>query len=67
MLYEVEIGAMVTIHITKSFPIDAETRAEAIEKAKKAFAEAIDAEYGYADYDEGDIELGYIGGIQYGL
>ena len=63
MLYEVEIGAMVTIHITKSFPVDAETRAEAIEKAKEAFAEAIDAEYGYADYDEGDIELGYIGGL----
>jgi hypothetical protein len=63
MLYEVEIGAMVTIHITKSFPVDAETRAEAIEKAKKAFAKAIDAEYGYADYDEGDIELGYIGGL----
>ena len=67
MLYEVEIGAMVTIHITKSFPIDAETRAEAVEKAKKAFAEAIDAEYGYADYDEGDMELGYIGGLHYGV
>ena len=63
MLYEVEVGAMVTIHITKSFPVDAETRAEAVEKAKKAFADAIDEEYGYADYDEGDIELGYIGGL----
>ena len=63
MLYEVEIGAMVTIHITKSFPIEAETRAEAVEKAKKAFADAIDEEYTWADYDEGDIQLGYIGGL----
>lgn len=63
MLYEVEIGAMVTIPITKSFAVDAETRAEAIEEAKKAFAEAINAKYGYADYDEGDIQLGYVGEI----
>lgn len=56
--FEVEIGAMVTIHLSDYFIVKAETREEAIEKAKEKFAKWVDENYAYSDYDEivvGDI------------
>lgn len=50
--FEIEIGAMTTIHLTDYFVVKAETREEAIEKAKKKFSKWIDENYGYSDYDE---------------
>lgn len=57
--FEVEVTAMVTISITKSFPVEAETIEEAKLLANKMYQDEIDDEYGYADYDE--VEYGYIG------
>lgn len=56
--FEIEIGAMVTIHLSDYFVVKAETREEAIEKAKEKFSKWIDENYAYSDYDEvvvGDI------------
>lgn len=56
--FEIEIGAMVTVHLTDYFVVKAETREEAIEKAKEKFGQWVRGEYAYTDYDEvvvGDI------------
>ena len=56
--FEIEIGAMVTVHLTDYFVVKAETRAEAIEKAKEKFDQWLRGEYAYTDYNEvvvGDI------------
>ena len=56
--FEIEIGAMVTVHLTDYFVVKAETREEAIEKAKEKFDQWLRGEYAYTDYDEvmvGDI------------
>lgn len=50
--FEIEIGAMVTINLSNYFVVEAETREEAIEKAKEKFSEWIDSNYAYSDYDE---------------
>ena len=50
--YEIEIGAMVTVHLTDYFVVKAETREEAIEKAKEKFSIWVDENYAYSDYDE---------------
>ena len=56
--FEIEIGAMVTVHLTDYFVVKAETREEAIEKAKEKFDQWLRGEYAYTDYNEvvvGDI------------
>ena len=56
--FEIQIGAMVTVHLTDYFVVKAETREDAIEKAKEKFDQWLRGEYLYADYDEvvvGDI------------
>ena len=50
--FEIKIGAMVTIHLSDYFVVKAETREEAIEKAKEKFSQWIDENYAYSDYDE---------------
>lgn len=50
--FEIEIGAMVTVHLTDYFVVKAETREEAIEKAKEKFDQWLRGEYAYTDYDE---------------
>lgn len=50
--FEIEIGAMVTVHLTDYFVVKAETREEAIKKAKEKFDQWLRGEYLYADYDE---------------
>lgn len=62
-IYEVEIGAMVTINVTTSFPIAAANKEEALEKAKALFDSYLEDNYGYADYD--DCQIGYVGKIKY--
>lgn len=50
--FEIEIGAMVTVHLTDYFVVKAETRDDAIEKAKEKFDQWLRGEYAYSDYDE---------------
>lgn len=50
--FEIEIGAMVTVHLTDYFVVKAETREEAIEKAKEKFDQWLRGEYIRADYNE---------------
>lgn len=56
--FEIEIGAMVTVHLTDYFVVKAETREDAIEKAKEKFDQWLRGEYLHADYDE--VEVGKI-------
>ena len=56
--FEIQIGAMVTVHLTDYFVVKAESREEAIEKAKVKFDQWLRGEYLHADYNEvvvGDI------------
>ena len=50
--FEIQIGAMVTVHLTDYFVVKAETKEEAIEKAKEKFDQWLRGEYVYTDYDE---------------
>lgn len=50
--FEIEIGAMVTVHLTDYFVVKAGTKEEAIEKAKEKFDQRLRGEYLHADYDE---------------
>lgn len=50
--FEIEIGAMVTINLSNYFVVKAETREEAIEKAKEKFSDWVNSKYDYSDYDE---------------
>lgn len=59
--FEIEIGAMVTVHLSDYFVVKAETKEEAVAKAKEKFSKWIDENYAYSDYDEvvvGDILVG---------
>ena len=55
--FEIEIGAFVTISVTESFIIDANSLEEAKEKAIAEFRNYLDDCYSYADFD--DVEYGY--------
>ena len=57
--FEIEVGAMVTIHQTECFVVKAETLEEAKEKAIEKFRHWLDSEFAYVDFD--DVEFGYIG------
>ena len=50
--FEIQIGAMVTVHLTDYFVVKAEIKEEAIEKAKEKFDQWLRGEYVYTDYDE---------------
>ncbi len=59
-LYEVEISAKVTVDMCESFPIEATSKEEAIEKAKAEFAAYIESKFTMI-YDCKDVEPGYVG------
>ena len=50
--FEIEIGAMVTVHLTDYFVVKAESREEAIKKAKEKFDQWLRGEYLHAHYNE---------------
>ena len=50
--FEVEVGAMVTIHETEVFCMKANSLEEAQEKAAAAFKKWLEEKYSYVDYDE---------------
>lgn len=50
--FEIEIGAMVTVHLTDYFVVKAESREEAVKKAKEKFDQWLRGEYLHADYNE---------------
>ena len=59
--YEIEIGAMITVHDSDYFVVKAESREEAIAKAKEKFWKWVDEKYPWADMDEvhvGDVLIG---------
>lgn len=53
--YKVEIGAMVTVNITKELFVSGTSEEEAIKNAKKDFDTYINEMYPWADYDEYEI------------
>ena len=55
--YSVTIDAMVTIHPTHIFNIEAADEDHARAIAEKAFARLLDEQYGWADYDEPHTEV----------
>lgn len=63
-LYEVELSGKVTIDICESFPVEASSREEAIEKAKAMFAEYLEQKFSMI-YECKDVESGYIGIIRH--
>lgn len=63
-LYEVEISAKVTVGMCESFPVEAASKEEAIEKAKAEFAKYIESKFAMI-YDCKDVEPGYVGIIRY--
>ena len=50
--YKVEVDAMITIHPTHTFHIEAADEDQARIMAEKAFARLLDEQYGWADYEE---------------
>lgn len=54
--YEIEIGAMVTVHLSDYFCVKAESREEAIEKAKEKFDKWVSENFAYSDYDEVNVQ-----------
>lgn len=54
--FEIEVGAMVTIHENEVFCVKAETYEEAKEKAVKAFSRWLEEKFAYVDYDEVVVE-----------
>lgn len=63
-LYEIEVSGKVTIDFCESFAVQAESKEEAIEEAKKAFLSALEEHFSVV-YDCKDIEIGYTGILKY--
>ena len=61
MEFEIEVGGMITIQVTESFPIKANTLEEAKAEAIELFSKYLEDTYGYVDFDKDDIEIGYTG------
>ena len=59
-LYEIELSGKVTIDVCESFPVEATSREEAIEKAKAMFMECLEQKF-LMIYACDDVETGYIG------
>lgn len=59
-LYEIELGAKVTVDICEAFPILASSKEEAIEKAISKFRDFINEQFSMV-YEIKDIETGYTG------
>lgn len=63
-LYEIELSGKITVDVCESFPVEASSREEAIEKAKAMFAEYLEQEFSMI-YECKDVETGYIGILQH--
>ena len=59
MVFEIEVGAMVTIQEGNSFVIEAKNLEEAKKKAKRLLEDQINDKYAWCDYDDSDFDIGY--------
>ena len=59
-LYEIELSGKVTVDICESFPVEASSSEEAVEKAKAMFAEYLKKKFPMI-YECKEVEAGYIG------
>lgn len=58
-LYEVELSGKVTIDICESFPVEASSREEAIEKAKTMFVKCLEQKFSMI-YECKDVKSDYV-------